>query len=275
MDASRRRPRGGACRSSRPERGADAVGRVVPADPGERARDAEREQAAAAQHARDSGTTTERVGERSSRRDRRRRGRSSVRERQRLGARSARAGSRRRGDAARVLELPRRVVEARRSARTAAPSRIDHCAAPQPSSSTSLPATSPSTWSSALGQLPDPPPGLRPADVLAVRSLVLVGLLIPEGAVPRCVRRAHRGTRGRSRARPTRASRSRGRGCSASRARTRRGASPGSASAGFVAPIVLRAVAIAPSPSSTNASVGPEVMKSTSSPKNGFSPCSA
>ena len=37
----------------------------------------------------------------------------------------------------------------------------------------------------------------------------------------------------------------------------------------------LRAVAIAPSPSSTNASVGPEVMKSTSSPKNGFSTCSA
>ena len=33
----------------------------------------------------------------------------------------------------------------------------------------------------------------------------------------------------------------------------------------------LAAVAIAPSPSSTNASVGPEVMKSTSSPKNGFS----
>ena len=46
---------------------------------------------------------------------------------------------------------------------------------------------------------------------------------------------------------------------------------PGSASAGFVAPIVLRIVAIAPSPSTTSASVGPEVMNSTSSPKNGFS----
>ena len=34
-------------------------------------------------------------------------------------------------------------------------------------------------------------------------------------------------------------------------------------------------VAIAPSPSSTSASVGAEVMKSTSSPKNGFSACSA
>src|SRR5947207_5957592 len=50
---------------------------------------------------------------------------------------------------------------------------------------------------------------------------------------------------------------------------------PGSASAGFVAPIVLRAVAIAPSPSSTKASVGADVMKSTSSPKKGFSRCSA
>jgi len=50
---------------------------------------------------------------------------------------------------------------------------------------------------------------------------------------------------------------------------------PGSASAGFVAPIVLRAVAIAPSPSKTSASVGAEVMKSTSSSKKGFSRCSA
>ena len=38
---------------------------------------------------------------------------------------------------------------------------------------------------------------------------------------------------------------------------------------------VVRTVAIAPSPSSTKASVGPDVMKSTSSPKNGFSVCSA
>jgi hypothetical protein len=50
---------------------------------------------------------------------------------------------------------------------------------------------------------------------------------------------------------------------------------PGSAFAGFVAPIVLRIVAIAPSPSTTSAHVGPEVMNSTSSPKNGFSSCSA
>ena len=45
--------------------------------------------------------------------------------------------------------------------------------------------------------------------------------------------------------------------------------------AGFVAPIVVRTTAIAPSPSSTSASVGDDVMKSTSSPKNGFSACSA
>ena len=39
--------------------------------------------------------------------------------------------------------------------------------------------------------------------------------------------------------------------------------------------VVIRDAAIAPSPSSTSASVGPDVMKSTSSPKNGFSRCSA
>ena len=50
---------------------------------------------------------------------------------------------------------------------------------------------------------------------------------------------------------------------------------PGSAFAGFVAPIVLRMVAIALSPSTTSAHVGPEVMNSTSSPKNGFSRCSS
>jgi hypothetical protein len=50
---------------------------------------------------------------------------------------------------------------------------------------------------------------------------------------------------------------------------------PAHASAGFVAPIVFRAVAIAPSPSRTNASVEPDVMNSTSSRKNGFSACSA
>jgi hypothetical protein len=50
---------------------------------------------------------------------------------------------------------------------------------------------------------------------------------------------------------------------------------PGAAFAGSVAPIVARSVAIAPSPSTTSAQVGPEVMNSTSSPKNGFSRCSA
>ena len=50
---------------------------------------------------------------------------------------------------------------------------------------------------------------------------------------------------------------------------------PGAAVAGFVAPIVVRTTEIADSPSSTSASVGAEVMNSTSSPKNGFSRCSA
>jgi len=39
--------------------------------------------------------------------------------------------------------------------------------------------------------------------------------------------------------------------------------------------MVARTTAIAPSPSMTSASVGAEVMNSTSSPKNGFSACSA
>ena len=50
---------------------------------------------------------------------------------------------------------------------------------------------------------------------------------------------------------------------------------PGADVAGFVAPIVDRTTAIAPSPSSTSASVGEEVMNVTSSPKNGFFACSA
>ena len=50
---------------------------------------------------------------------------------------------------------------------------------------------------------------------------------------------------------------------------------PGGESAGFVDPIVERTTAIAPSPSSTSANVGADVMNSTSSPKNGFSECSA
>ena len=48
-----------------------------------------------------------------------------------------------------------------------------------------------------------------------------------------------------------------------------------SASSGFVAPITWRAAATASSPSSTIATSGPEVMNSTSSPKNGLPSCSA
>ena len=196
-----------------------------------------------------------------------------VRERQRLGApvheREVGAGR------PRVLELPLRVVEAdaagalrREQDRPlgGAAAELEHV----------LPGHVAEHLQLALGQLPDPPAGLRPADVLAVRRLVLVRPLVPEGAVPRCVRRAHRPrTRARSRGRRTRASRSRGRDCPASRARSRRGSSRAPACAGLVAPIVWRTVAIAPSPSTTSASVGAEVMNAISSPKNGLSTCSA
>ena len=50
---------------------------------------------------------------------------------------------------------------------------------------------------------------------------------------------------------------------------------PVAASSGLVAPITWRAALTAPSPSSTIATSGPEVMKSTSSPKNGLPSCSA
>ena len=50
---------------------------------------------------------------------------------------------------------------------------------------------------------------------------------------------------------------------------------PGAAFSGLVAPITWRAAATASGPSSTIATSGPEVMKSASSPKKGFSRCSA
>jgi len=50
---------------------------------------------------------------------------------------------------------------------------------------------------------------------------------------------------------------------------------PGEASSGFVEPITWRAATTAEGPSSTIATSGPEVMNSASSPKNGFSRCSA
>src|ERR671914_331041 len=50
---------------------------------------------------------------------------------------------------------------------------------------------------------------------------------------------------------------------------------PGDASSGFVAPITWRAAATASWPSSTSATSGPPVMKSTRSPKKGRSACSA
>ena len=50
---------------------------------------------------------------------------------------------------------------------------------------------------------------------------------------------------------------------------------PGAASTGLVAPISWRAAGTASAPSKTIATSGPPVMKETSSPKNGFSVCSA
>ena len=50
---------------------------------------------------------------------------------------------------------------------------------------------------------------------------------------------------------------------------------PGAASSGLVAPITWRAAFTACSPSSTIATSGPDVMKETSSSKNGLPSCSA
>src|SRR6185312_14315028 len=50
---------------------------------------------------------------------------------------------------------------------------------------------------------------------------------------------------------------------------------PGAASSGLVAPITWRAALTASIPSSAIATIGPEVMKSTRSPKKGRSACSA
>ena len=48
---------------------------------------------------------------------------------------------------------------------------------------------------------------------------------------------------------------------------------PGAASSGRVAPMICRTAATAESPSTTIATTGPEVMKSTTPRKNGFSRC--
>ena len=80
-----------------------------------------------------------------------------------------------------------------------------------------------------LGDRPDAPRDLVERPVVGGALVGVLGVRLgPERGVLRSVvTPAHRGTRARSRARPTRASRSRARGCSASRARTRRGATAG------------------------------------------------
>ena len=67
-------------------------------------------------------------------------------------------------------------------------SAIDHCAAPQPSSSTSSPATSPSTRSSDSGICQHAPGGAaRLLELAAVLGLVVVCLFVPDAAVERRV----------------------------------------------------------------------------------------
>src|SRR5205823_1366431 len=85
-----------------------------------------------------------------------------------------------------------------------------------------------------LVDTPDAPRDLVERPVrLGVLVRVFAVRFGPVGGVALCVatpklRRAHRGTRSRSRALPTPASRSRARGCSASRAPDRRGCCPAS-----------------------------------------------
>ena len=131
------------------------------------------------------------------------------------------------------LHPPRR-LELRRSDVDAAP-RAAPCepgakyAVPQPSSITSLPATSPSTPSSDSGTAEHPPVDLLGfAHASSARASVYSAFVFVQASRFALRRRqAHPGTRARSRAPPTRASPSRARGCPASRARGRRGSSRG------------------------------------------------
>ena len=112
-----------------------------------------------------------------------------------------------------------------------APALASHAetyAVPQPSSTTSRPSTSPITPSSASGICQMPQCELaEPASSAFGRCTPCWSSSRARDSARRRVRPVHRGTRARSRARPTRVSRSRARGCSASRARTRHAASPG------------------------------------------------
>ena len=158
---------------------------------------------------------------------------------------------------ARRLELRRRDVDADRPGAARRASQAETYAVPQPSSTTSLPVE--------LRQHAH----ARPRGSPQIPQVISSAAQCSRALAPVCSafdfvqssrlraassRRAHRRrTRARSRAAPTRANRSRGsRLFGIDVARSPR-IVPGSASAGFVAPIVFRIVAIAPSPSTTSA----------------------
>ena len=86
-------------------------------------------------------------------------------------------------DAARVLELAEGQVEPDRAAAAALRTQREHCPAPEPTSSTSLPATSPEDPGVRLGEPLGPPHEAGVAEELAVGGLVLVGVAVPVGAV--------------------------------------------------------------------------------------------
>ncbi len=101
------------------------------------------------------------------------------------------------------------------------------------------------------------------------------GLTVRSSPRPGAVRAARSRRRSRALARRSRASPIRERRSPRAPARDRRGWCRARTLVGCVSPIIVRTVEIASLPSSASATIGPDVMKSTSSPKNGRSRCSA
>ena len=175
----------------------------------------------------------------------------------------------------RVLELPRGVVEPDRPG--AAPRELDRPARGAAAELEDVLAFDLAERAElGLGDRPCAPDQVVDVQLRAMARLVLVRLGVPVLAVAeRLLRERASGNQSAiSRAADSGESEPCTRLSGIESARSPR-IEPGVASAGLVAPIVVRTVAIAPSPSSTSASVGAEVMNSTSSPKNGFSSCSA
>ena len=272
------RRRSGASRSTAASAGRSTCAVVAPAAHRERRRVREREQPARPQQPRRLGHGQVRVAEGHRRRGRRRRRRSSrpaaapppraawTSGKSTPRPPSAHARARAAGPSCRDRRRARR---APRAGSTTAPRRSRARARP-------CPATSPRIPSSESGSCHIPQRGSSFRPMNAAFRAWYSSLRRSQSARLCSAQTSHRRrTRARPRARPTRASPSRGRGCPASRARGRRGSCPAASRPGSSTPIVDRTTAIAPSPSSTSASVGAEVMNSTSSPKNGFSACSA